>query len=51
VLLLQQALAPFVERELKATFRDNWLDAVRKAFSDKRHYNFDEDTGMPRSVS
>lgn len=45
LLLLQQALAPFVERELKATFRDNWLDAVRKAFSDKRHYNFDEDTG------
>lgn len=45
LLLLQQALAPFVERELKATFRDTWLDAVRKAFSDKRHYTFDEDTG------
>lgn len=40
--LLRTCLAPYVERELKATFRDNWLEKVHYQFSDKGHYQFNE---------
>jgi len=33
--LLRTGLAPFVERELKATCRGTWLYKVRPQFSDK----------------
>jgi predicted AAA+ superfamily ATPase len=42
--LLRVALAPFVERELKTTFRKDWVDKVRQQFSDKKHYQFDDST-------
>ena len=34
--LLTQGMSPFVERELRATYRDNWLDAARGSFRDDR---------------
>lgn len=42
--LLRQALAPFAERELKATFRDRWLQSVRQQFSDKPHIHLGDTT-------
>lgn len=41
---MRQALSPFVERELKATFREEWLNKVRQQFSDKPHVQFGEST-------
>ncbi len=34
--LLTQGMSPFVERELRATYRDNWPDAARSSFRDDR---------------
>ena len=34
--LLTQGLAPFVERELQASYRDNWQDAARGSFREDR---------------
>ena len=34
--LLTQGLAPFVERELQACYRDNWQDAARGSFREDR---------------
>lgn len=42
--LLRKALAPYVERELKVTFRDRWLEKVTHQFSDKKHYRFGKST-------
>ena len=34
--LLIQGVSPFVERELKATYRDNWQEAARSSFREDR---------------
>lgn len=34
--LLIQGLSPFVERELQATYRDNWQEAARSSFREDR---------------
>ena len=37
--LLKDGLRPYVERELKATYKDKWIEAARPSFPDWQHTN------------
>lgn len=41
--LLRDALAPYIERELRTIYQGGWLDAVRRGFSNQDHHHRFED--------
>src|SRR5579872_974759 len=43
--VLKDGLRPYVERELKATYKDRWVDTARPSFPDWQH------TGRPASLN